>query len=174
MKPIFQQNRWVIGALAAVAFGVGLGFLAPWQGNSPGGGIPAVADKPKEPEIAYRELSWRELSTLDLTTGTAPEGLMSLDQQHVKIPGFIVPLDDDAHSYSDFLLLPSAAACIHVPLPPANQMVLVSMQEGNAPERRWTPVWIKGKLKIAPSKNSFGTVSYQLQAVGTEEWIENH
>ncbi len=57
-----------------------------------------------------------------------------LDNQEVRIPGFVVPLEGDAKKITAFLLVPYFGACIHVPPPPTNQVVYVSYPKG----RRWT------------------------------------
>ncbi len=38
-----------------------------------------------------------------------------LDNQEVRIPGFVVPLEGDAKTITAFLLVPYFGACIHVP-----------------------------------------------------------
>ena len=88
----------------------------------------------------YTEIDWRLLRELNYETGAKPETLASLDGKYVKIPGFVVPLDDDAATFSEFLLVPSPQACVHVPPPPPNQMVMVRMKSGQAPQRSWGPV----------------------------------
>jgi hypothetical protein len=49
-----------------------------------------------------------------------------LNQLRVKIPGFIVPLDNRPDGrVQEFFLVPYFGACIHVPPPPPNQIVYV-------------------------------------------------
>ena len=54
--------------------------------------------------------------------------VVALNNQNIKLAGFIVPLDFDfgAETFKDFLLVPYYGACIHVPPPPSNQIVHVS------------------------------------------------
>jgi len=118
----------------------------------------------------YQEVDWQKLRELNLETGDAPATLAALDGQKVRIPGFIVPLDDDAESFSEFLLVPSPQACIHVPPPPANQMVLVRMEAGKAPERSWRPVWLLGRLQITVTESFYGNTSYRLYGEGWEPY----
>src|SRR5690606_23033874 len=110
----------------------------------------------------YTEIDWRFLRQLDYETGEKPPKLAAMDGKSVKIPGFVVPLDDDAASYSEFLLVPSPQACIHVPPPPPNQMIMVRMKGGKAPQRSWGPVWIMGRLHIATTNSQYGRISYML------------
>ncbi|WP_428517255.1 DUF3299 domain-containing protein [Roseovarius sp.] len=40
--------------------------------------------------------------------------------------GFIVPLDHEGTGVTAFILVPYVGACVHVPPPPANQLVFVT------------------------------------------------
>jgi len=120
---------------------------------------------------SYVEVDWRVLRDLDYVTGKKSSELAALDGKAVKIPGFVVPLDDDDHGLSEFLLVPSPQACIHVPPPPPNQMVMVRMKKnGTAPQRSWGPVWIRGRLHIASNDSQYGKISYMLHADGSEPY----
>ncbi len=125
------------------------------------------------PGSSYREIDWRLLRGLDLKSGVMPPELKSIDGQYIKVPGFVVPLDDDASSYSEFLLVPSPQACIHVPPPPPNQMIMVRMRGGKAPQRSWGPVWIKGRMHIASSESQYGKISYLLHGDSSEPYRMN-
>lgn len=118
----------------------------------------------------YYEVDWTLLRELDVQTGSRTGKLAAVDGQFVKIPGFVVPLDDDDAGLSEFLLVPSPQACIHVPPPPPNQMVMVRMKAGTAPQRSWGPVWIKGKLHIATTESQYGKISYLLHGNGSEPY----
>ena len=54
----------------------------------------------------------------------------SLDGKRVHIGGYVVPLDFEATTVKEFLLVPFVGACIHVPPPPANQIVYVKVEQG--------------------------------------------
>ena len=116
------------------------------------------------------EIDWRLLRDLDLQTGAKSDDLAKVDGKAVKIPGFVVPLDDDDQGLSEFLLVPSPQACIHVPPPPANQMIMVRMKSGRAPKRSWGPVWIKGRLHVATSDSQYGKISYMLHGDSAEPY----
>src|SRR6266545_136457 len=49
----------------------------------------------------------------------------ALNDKTVKLSGFLVTLEGDGKAVSEFLLVPFFGACIHVPPPPSNQIVLV-------------------------------------------------
>ncbi len=59
-----------------------------------------------------------------------PPVVAALDGQRVQIGGYVVPLDFDATTVKEFLLVPFVGACIHVPPPPANQIVYVKAEKG--------------------------------------------
>lgn len=69
------------------------------------------------------EVDWRLLSELDFRTGKKSAALEKVDGKTVKVPGFMVPLEDGADGVTEFLLVPYFGACIHVPPPPPNQIV---------------------------------------------------
>lgn len=65
----------------------------------------------------------------------------------VRIPGFLVPVAFSAPLVAtEFLLVPTAGACIHMPPPPANQIVRVSYPEGYKVETVQYPVWVEGVI----------------------------
>jgi len=115
-----------------------------------------------------KTILWKDLRQLDYKTGEKPEELAALDNEIIRIPGFVVPLDDNDTGLSEFLLVPSPQACIHVPPPPPNSMILVKMESNKTPKREWGPIWLTGKLKITETKSEFGKVSYQLSGLATE------
>ena len=119
-----------------------------------------------ESSSKYETVYWNKLRELDLDTGNASEDLEKLDGAKVEIPGFVVPLDDNDTGLSEFLFVPNQQACIHVPPPPANQMIYVIMNSKPTPKRELGPIWLKGTIKIQDKKSEFGTVSYKLSADG--------
>lgn len=111
----------------------------------------------------FTEIMWDDLYGLDLDTGEPTDLLSSVDGQPVAIPGFMVPLEDFKKEVSEFLFVPYAQACIHVPAPPANQIVHVTMLDGSkAPYSAWDPVWIYGVLHIDDVEHMYGSASYTM------------
>lgn len=108
------------------------------------------------------ELDWRLLSEMDYITGNSTPELKKVDDQQVKIPGFMVPLEDNVKNVKEFLLVPSPQACIHVPPPPPNQMVYVKMQGDAATEAIYGPIWVYGQFKIVTKKSIYGETSFEL------------
>lgn len=114
------------------------------------------------------EVDWKILGDMDYITGSVPPNLQKLDGTMVKVPGFMVPLEDNQKKVTQFLLVPTPQACIHVPPPPPNQMLLVDMQEGS--EVAYGPVWVHGRLKIKTQRTQYGDVSYALEAILVENY----
>ena len=89
-------------------------------------------------------IDWRTLAALDLETGDAPASLKALDGKRVVIAAFIVPLEDDMQQADEFLLVPYFGACIHVPPPPANQIVYVTTEKPYPIEELFDAVHVTG------------------------------
>lgn len=109
------------------------------------------------------ELDWQALGEMDYITGNIPENLKKWDKKLVKIPGFMVPLEDNMKKVTQFLLVPTPQACIHVPAPPPNQMVLVEMKRGHEVDVQFGPIWIYGDFQIQNQRTMYGEVSYSLR-----------
>ena len=90
-----------------------------------------------------KEFKGMDLSKLDDGDPRANELLMKMQEVsnnaptnpamngvEVKIPGFIVPLEENKGEVTEFLLVPYFGACIHTPPPPANQILHVRPQPG--------------------------------------------
>lgn len=70
----------------------------------------------------------------------------TLNGQQVRLAGYVLPLEMDGLKITEFLLVPYVGACIHEPVPPANQIVLVKFAQGIEVNGRFTPVWVQGKM----------------------------
>ena len=132
---------------------VGLILLATFAGASElraQSGDPALAD-------------WRMLAGLDYNTGEMSADLKQLDGTRVRVPGYMVPLDDSARGVTEFILVPYYGACIHTPPPPPNQMVYVKMRNSRRVEvNLWEPIWIEGDLSVTEIDSPYGSVGHQL------------
>ncbi len=91
--------------------------------------------------------------------------------REVRIPGFIVPLElDDDGLVTEFFLVPYFGACIHVPPPPANQMVFVRMAKGISLDSMYSAYWISGRMAIQSRRTSLGAAAYTLAGTAAEEY----
>jgi len=86
-----------------------------------------------------------------------------MDGVEVKIPGFIVPLEENQGEITEFLLVPYFGACIHTPPPPANQVLHV-LPKQPARFRSMDTVWVSGKLRTVRDESMMGVSGYQLSA----------
>lgn len=87
------------------------------------------------------------------------------NQQAVRLPGFVVPLEtDDQQRVTEFFLVPWFGACLHLPPPPPNQMLHVRYPQGLALARLEDPYWVQGILATAIVDHSIGTAAYTVEA----------
>ena len=70
----------------------------------------------------------------------------ALDGEKVRVPGYMLPLEFDNKSVSEFFLVPYVGACIHVPPPPENQMIFVNAEDGIEIKGLYDPVWVAGTI----------------------------
>ncbi|MGD8241887.1 MAG: DUF3299 domain-containing protein [Desulfobacterales bacterium] len=72
-----------------------------------------------------------------------------LDVQHVRLAGYLLPLEITDAKVTQFLLVPYVGACIHAPPPPPNQIVYVKVVQVEGIKRGglYDPVWVTGKIK---------------------------
>lgn len=118
-------------------------------------------------------LSWENLRAFDFQTGRIPPELKKHDGGIVRVPGFIIPLEDNDRAISEFLLVPFPLACIHVPAPPPNQIVHVKMDKGKKIEFDfYEPVWAQGRLKIQQTHNMYTDSSYFMTGLSVEPYRE--
>jgi uncharacterized protein len=108
------------------------------------------------------EIAWQGLRGLDLKTGELSSEVKAVNNQIARVPGFIVPLEDNARQVSEFLLVPSPQACVHVPAPPPNQMVHVKMAPGRTATLSYGPVWVQGRIRVQDVDGPYGKSGYLL------------
>lgn len=135
---------------------------------------------------SYREAKWEELVPEDWHPEKALEGIdfsnfsdddprvvqayeeflaefakapvnENMDGQRIKIPGFVAPLDwENDLQLKEFLLVPYFGACIHVPPPPANQIIYVSMEKPLKGVGTMSAIWAYGTIFL--EKNDSGSM----------------
>ena len=98
----------------------------------------------------------------------------SMDGVAIRIPGFIVPLEfDDEQNLTQFFLVPWFGACIHLPPPPPNQIILVNSDQGISNESLYTPFWISGILNTSLIENDLATAAYVMEMHAIEVYTED-
>jgi hypothetical protein len=89
----------------------------------------------------------------------------------VRLPGFIVPLEIDRQGrVTELFLVPFYGACIHVPPPPPNQIVHVTMAEPLTLGSMTAAYWMTGQMRIATRHTRLGTAAYSMHAAHSEEY----
>ncbi len=72
----------------------------------------------------------------------------SLNGEPIQMAGFVAPITYDGDLVTEFLLVPTFGACIHVPAPPPNQTILITLEEGQGMtlDESWGAVWVAGTM----------------------------
>ncbi|MFO1272917.1 MAG: DUF3299 domain-containing protein [Rubrivivax sp.] len=92
--------------------------------------------------------------------------------QAVRIPGFVVPLEEGKDGVKEFLLVPYFGACIHSPPPPANQIIHVLPRSVAKNVKAMDPVWISGTLASMKTDSYMGAAGYRVEATVVEPYVE--
>lgn len=134
-----------------------------WGDLMPGGG-PAATPENLLPHDETDSTAWQAVN--QAPAPTRPE----LDGQDVSIRGYMVPIGykpgTQGQSIAGFLLAPFVGACVHVPPPPSNQIILANYPDGFPMESRiwFDPVTVTGRLAVTPLETSLARIGYQLEA----------
>ncbi len=122
---------------------------------------------PPLPEGAFMSIKRRQPG------GDAPPQVVaSLNGKRVRIGGYVVPLDFDQTTVKEFLLVPFVGACIHVPPPPANQIVYVKSEKGFEIGGAFDPVTVTGTMKTETAFTGLADAGYSIDAESVEPRTE--
>ena len=89
----------------------------------------------------------------------------AMDGAQVKIPGYIVPLEQKkAGEITEFLLVPYFGACIHTPPPPANQIIHVKTSNATKGLRAMDTIWVTGRMQTQRNDSMMGASGYHVTA----------
>lgn len=83
----------------------------------------------------------------------------------VRLPGFIVPIDYDGTGVTAFILVPYVGACVHVPPPPANQLVFVTTKRPYESDGMFEAVEVTGRFSVSTTSTQLAQIGYAM-AVG--------
>jgi uncharacterized protein len=92
--------------------------------------------------------------------------------ERVRIPGFLVPLETDGKTIREFLLVPYFGACVHVPPPPANQLIHVIPDKPVPAGWNMLAVWVNGVMAVGRIDSELGNAGYQLRGITVEEYTD--
>jgi len=93
-----------------------------------------------------------------------------VEGHRVRLPGYIVPIEEVRGEIKEFLLVPYFGACIHTPPPPANQIIHVRLKQPLKGLRTMDAVWASGPLKSFVSNTSMGVSGYRMEALHVERY----
>ncbi len=95
--------------------------------------------------------------------------ISELDGVEARIPGFVVPIETDGRgNLKEFFLVPFFGACIHVPPPPANQIIYGRLDEAIPMVNIWDAFWMEGTLNIEDVENDTAASAYTMDVTRLE------
>ena len=157
-----------IGILSLIGFGAGFAAISFFSAGSSSSNAETRALESSAKD--KQKIDWALLRQLNLSNGQMSEELKKVDGKIVEMPGFMVPLEDDSSQVSEFLLVPSPQACVHVPAPPANQMIHVKMATGRKTATAFGPIWLVGKMQITDYNGPYGVSSFFITGISTRPY----
>jgi hypothetical protein len=111
------------------------------------------------------DLTTDHSKTNQSTTQAASSGTRTdWNGQTVRLPGFIVPLEYSGTGVTAFILVPFVGACVHVPPPPANQLVFVTTNTPYQSKGLYEPVNVIGMFGTSALKTQIAEIAYALSA----------
>lgn len=98
--------------------------------------------------------------------------IKEMDGQAVQIPGFVVPVEFDEETITEFFLVPYFGACIHSPPPPPNQIIYVHAPDGLTLNTLYDPFWISGIISTTLVENYMATSAYSMKMKSYKPYTE--
>ena len=167
---------------------MGPALSAPGAGAAPAAGAPRtigweqLMPKGWDP---FKDLKAESLQVLDDADPRAAQLLKRMREawdsapvnkdlvgQSVRLPGYLVPLEDRPEGVKEFLLVPYFGACVHSPPPPANQIVHVLLDKPAKGFRTMDTVWISGTLAADRMDSYMGVAGYRMKAQSVTRYSE--
>ena len=87
-----------------------------------------------------------------------------LNNLPIVLPGYMVPLVYEGSTVTEFLLVPSAGQCIHVPPPPVNQTVFVSLKQPTRIRTYGEPLIVEGRVLTRGQVTEYAETGYRIEA----------
>ena len=149
------------------------------------GALPAALRAEEVIDLAWDDLLPEGQSTIAPTLRgllTHDEGALAASQppstgvrtdwngRIVRLPGFVVPIDYAGTGVTAFILVPFVGACVHVPPPPANQLVFVTTSEPYESSGLFEPVHVTGMIGTASTSTQLAEIGYALSAEKIEPY----
>jgi len=124
------------------------------EGGDTGGPVPALG-------AGRARFSEEDFANVWYSVDIVPD----FDGRQVRVPGFVVPLEyDGAQRVTEFFLVPYFGACIHMPAPPPNQIIFISMAGGFDLKSIYEPYVVEGQMHVSMTHRDIGISAYSLTA----------
>lgn len=133
-----NRSKFLVGAMAA---GLLAGFIATdvsaaaqrifWSDLRPAG------TAPKAPDMSSLKVQPKHDGALS----------WNLQDKPISLTGYALPVDREGDLVYEFMLLPLTGMCSHVPPPPPNQIVRVSLVKPFRMSKAYGPVSVTGTLR---------------------------
>ena len=128
------------------------------------GATPVTPGAGYEPPAPSAESKWMSGAGKVTASSSPAPVVQELSGKRVRIGGYVVPLDFDATKVTEFLLVPFVGACIHVPPPPANQIIYVKSPRGISLKGEFDPVYVTGTLTTDGQFTGLAETGYSISA----------
>lgn len=156
----------ILSVIGLIAFG-GIGYY--FENHSPSIDDKEIESLLKNPK-KIPKIEWETLYKLDPDKSDIPAEVKPFNGKLVRIAGFIVPLTDEYMVLDEFLLVPDAQSCIHVPPPPPNLIIHVKLRKPLPIEKVFNPSWLTGILHVEETKSQYGNASYRMDGIKLEKY----
>ena len=129
---------------------------------------------PQSEKDLYEKIGLAQLNgeEIDFDESQFGKTRTELNNSQVRIPGFVIPLQSDAQTVTELLLVPFYGACLHVPAPEPNQIIYVKFAEGAPLPEMWEGVYVQGLLKTQSNSHELAQTGYLMQATKIEKYQE--
>ena len=88
----------------------------------------------------------------------------------VRLPGYVVPIEFSGTGVTEFILVPFFGACVHVPAPPPNQLVLVTTKSPYNSKGIYEAVNVTGIFNTESTTTQLAEIGYTLLADSIESY----
>ena len=138
------------------------------------------------PSTAYMELDWKDLvpaswqppiidpdpSKHEAHVVDKAALVSTLQNQNIKLPGFMKPIVFEENRVSEFLFVPFLQHHVKQHIHHhANQMVYVSLAKPLTVENPYQPLWVMGEVVLESVETDEGPSGYKIINAVTEEYV---
>ncbi len=145
-----------------------------WRDLLPGTGVVSMESLRAKGVVSHDTLSIPEPDWEPPTFSAPPvqsraRGVTTAyDGKTIRMRGYVVPLVYSGTGVTQFILVPFAGACIHVPPPPANQLVFVTAVTPFESRGLEEAVAVTGRFASSAISTQLGEIGYEMAATEIE------